>query len=203
MESTLSTIHYRALQEEDVQQIKSIFEEAYPIRYPQAFYESLKIGWFEQNSLYSYVAEIIDQKTNESKIIGAIICQYRPTTFTDVYSYIRCSYQFEDIFYIMNIAVIPEYKHLHIGSELIHQIISIPKCKTTCAGIFLHVLESNEEAIHFYNKNGFRKLACIRNFYYIQGQYKSSYLYCQLINNAEPITAWDTLYYFKWLFSDS
>lgn len=62
-----------------------------------------------------------------------------------------------DYFEIIKIAVLEKYRNMGVGQSLIEMI----KEKDT----FLEVRQSNEVAIKFYLKNGFKKISLRKNYY--------------------------------------
>ncbi|MDO4690491.1 MAG: ribosomal protein S18-alanine N-acetyltransferase [Fusobacterium sp.] len=62
-----------------------------------------------------------------------------------------------DYFEIIKIAVLENYRNMGVGQSLIEMI----KEKDT----FLEVRQSNEVAIKFYLKNGFKKISLRKNYY--------------------------------------
>ena len=56
--------------------------------------------------------------------------------------------------HITNVAVLPEYRKMGIGTSLINKMIEICKCSEIRA-MTLEVRESNFQAINLYNKFGF------------------------------------------------
>ena len=69
---------------------------------------------------------------------------------------------------ICQIAVHPELQHFHIGSELFEEVISDIKAKKART-ITLEVRESNNVAINFYKKFGF-KISHTKPGYYLNGE---------------------------------
>ena len=65
-------------------------------------------------------------------------------------------YMYNYVLYILNIAVFPEYKRRGIGSLLLQKSIAAANQNELCAGVYLHVLATNEENILFYERNGFK-----------------------------------------------
>ena len=63
--------------------------------------------------------------------------------------------------HIMSIGVLEKYRKLKIGTELINKI----KINFLNKSISLNVQESNEVAINFYIKNGFKVNELLKNYY--------------------------------------
>lgn len=69
---------------------------------------------------------------------------------------------------ICQIAVHPDLQRMHIGSELMDEVISELKVKRVRT-MTLEVRKSNEKAINFYKKYGFT-ISHIKEGYYINGE---------------------------------
>lgn len=58
--------------------------------------------------------------------------------------------------YIMTIGIVDECRRLGLGSRLLNYTIEyLQNNYTNCEIIYLHVVDYNESAIRFYEKNGF------------------------------------------------
>lgn len=64
--------------------------------------------------------------------------------------------------YINNIAVLKEYRHRGIATEIIKEI---NKVSEGCEFITLEVRQSNITAVNLYKKNGFKQVAIRKNYY--------------------------------------
>ena len=69
---------------------------------------------------------------------------------------------------ICQIAVHPELQHMHIGSELMDEVIKEFEIKRVRT-VTLEVRKSNEKAINFYKKYGFA-ISHVKEGYYINGE---------------------------------
>ena len=65
---------------------------------------------------------------------------------------------------ILSIAVFKEHRRKNIAHSLIENFIEMCK-KIDINDIFLEVRVSNESAISFYEKEGFEKISCRKNYY--------------------------------------
>ena len=64
--------------------------------------------------------------------------------------------------YINNIAVLKDYRHQGIATEIIKEI---NKASEGCEFITLEVRQSNITAVNLYKKNGFKQVAIRKNYY--------------------------------------
>lgn len=65
---------------------------------------------------------------------------------------------------IINIAVAEKYRNAGVGAKMIESLIVAAKQREIC-DLTLEVRESNERAIHLYEKYGFEKIGTRKNFY--------------------------------------
>ena len=81
--------------------------------------------------------------------------------------------------YIMTIGVVDECRRFGLGTKLLNYTIDlINKMWTSCDVIYLHVVDYNEAAIRFYEKNGFRTLKRMKDHYLIfEKEYDALLLY--------------------------
>ena len=69
----------------------------------------------------------------------------------------------------MTIGVLDEYRKMKIGTNLLNKIIDISLTDNLCVGVYLDVVYYNHIAIKFYEKNNFKKVSTIRNYYNLNG----------------------------------
>lgn len=68
----------------------------------------------------------------------------------------------------MTLGVVDECRRLGLGTMLLNEVTKIlNKSYLTCEVIYLHVVDYNESAIRFYERNDFRTLKRIKNHYVI------------------------------------
>lgn len=72
----------------------------------------------------------------------------------------------ETAVYILTLGTSESHRHLGIASQLIQRVVARARQQLSRA-VYLHVVEYNVAAVHFYQKNGFEELTTLRNFYYI------------------------------------
>ncbi|XQY91069.1 GNAT family N-acetyltransferase [Metabacillus sp. HB246100] len=83
--------------------------------------------------------------------------------------------------YEMDIAVNPDHQGKGVGSMLLHTFIEMAQ-KHSIHKLSLRVLESNQKAIHFYRKNGFKEQGRLVKEFYVNGNYVDDILMYKLIN---------------------
>ena len=70
---------------------------------------------------------------------------------------------------VLTIAVLPEYRNLHIGSRLLKNLIEKTD-NLLYKKMFLEVRESNTPAINMYRKHGFTDISVRKNYYTDNGE---------------------------------
>ena len=183
-------IIYKPLSKENIEETKLLHKEWFPIKYSDNFFEKIfnknNYWYFTIGAFYNFV----DEKKNEKKeiLLGLALCEWtyisdyfikhtspqtireicRTINFNEeVQSYIKC----EDYrcLYIMTIGVLDEYRRMNIGSKLLNEIINEALTDNLCVGVYLDVVYYNKVAIKFYEKNNFKKVSYIKNYYNING----------------------------------
>ena len=183
-------IVYKPLSQQNLEETKKLHKEWFPIDYSDKFFEKIldkKNYWYFTIGAFYYY---IDKEKNEKKeiILGLALCEWtyvsdyfirhtskkaikeicRNINFNEeVQSYIKC----EDYrcVYIMTIGVLDEYRKMKIGTNLLNKIIDISLTDNLCVGVYLDVVYYNHIAIKFYEKNNFKKVSTIRNYYNLNG----------------------------------
>ena len=199
-EIDIKKIIYKPLTKSYKEEIKKLHKEWFPVEYDDDYFENIFInkygGYFTIGAFY---------KIKEQEIIlGLALCQYReisdyfinhtsPQSIEEicknidfneeVQSYLRC----EDYLcaYIMTIGVLDECRKLHIGSEIIKNIINKVLWDNICVGIYLDVINYNNSAIKFYERNGFHKVSTIKNYYELKGTYYDSEVFLKIFTRKE------------------
>lgn len=74
--------------------------------------------------------------------------------------------------HINSLAINPKYRHLGLGTKLINKLKEY-----SCMDITLNVMETNNIAINFYEKNGFKRIKRLENYYHDKGTSAYTYLF--------------------------
>tara|TARA_Y100000590_G_scaffold470619_1_gene667009 strand:+ start:1050 stop:1493 length:444 start_codon:yes stop_codon:yes gene_type:complete len=119
----------------DLRDVEEIGKLSLPI-----YYKLSDLIYIFFDNLYLYY-KIYNNKTD--KILGFIIIK-----------------KFERRHHIMSIGVLPEYRRKGLGSLLINYIKELDNDK-----ISLYVLTNNKNAISFYNKNKFKEIQRVEDYY--------------------------------------
>jgi ribosomal-protein-alanine N-acetyltransferase len=73
--------------------------------------------------------------------------------------------KFSKVGHVVSIGVLPDYRRLGIGSELMNRAMETLKNIYKCSEVYLEVRVSNEAAINFYDRLGFKIDRVIKHYY--------------------------------------
>jgi ribosomal protein S18 acetylase RimI-like enzyme len=88
------------------------------------------------------------------------------------------------LFYIMTLGAADDYRNIGLSTFLVHQCMEQVQAEPSCGTLYLHVLDTNVEAIRFYEKLGFYRVKIIPNYYSIHGQLRNCFLYAKYFHGA-------------------
>jgi len=162
-------VSLRSLLPSDLDQVKILHDESFPIRYNSDFFESIV-----HNKLHYSLAAV----DRNGKILGVITSQmHLPTDVEESgLSYWSC---FDEQFYVYinTLAVWPKYLHLGLGTTLINATLKRFENDPKCKAVYLHVISYNKAAIKFYESNNFRLFTRITDYYFINNKHYDSFVY--------------------------
>ncbi|CAD8205670.1 unnamed protein product [Paramecium octaurelia] len=171
----------KAQTKRDIEQLKLLQQEWFPIIYAEQFYTSVLNG-----HVSSLIAEIeIKYPTGrkEKYIIGAMVYQQRQCKFKYqqnlTWKQWFCSFfQTQNALYIMTIGVINEFRGRGIAEYMVEQLKKIVvQSNKTLAYIYLDVVAYNEIASRFYQKHGFNRMRIKKNHYQLENQSFDGHVY--------------------------
>jgi N-alpha-acetyltransferase 60 len=172
-------IQLRFLCPNDVNELKTLCSEWFPVDYPDAWYNDIT----SSTRFYSLAA------TYQNRIIGMIVAEIKLKRTTDKEDWYILSSQHPEntqVTYILSLGVFKEFRRLGIASLLLDTLIDYLKAETDCKAIYLHVLSSNQVAIRFYEKRNFQQRIYLPNYYTIKGQLQDGHCYVLYMNNGQP-----------------
>lgn len=204
---SFSNIIYDRLTVNQYEEMVDLFKEWFPLKYKKDFFEKVfseKLHDYKdctdneneeerrsrknKNLLYNLGAFIIYK--NKKYLIGLIIVEIHNEIQYENYSETKIEYKSEleyydyafnpqksIIGYISSIGVIDEYRKNKISTELLQRINILIKQKYDIIGYYLHVIEHNQSAIRFYEKNSFSQVNRLNNYYEIDGCLYNSFVY--------------------------
>ena len=82
----------------------------------------------------------------------------------------------------MTLGTVMEHRKTGLATAMIEWVESLVEQDSACGGIYLHVITYNDSAIRFYERLGFYRVEEIPDYYDIDGQKYSSYLYAKYFN---------------------
>ena len=187
-EATLAVppLKFRRLCVDDLEAIKALHEEWFPVRYSAAFYDAAvrerMVGTAEP--LYTLVAE--DARTLE--IVGLVTAQLTDAETcgdalfepSDEFLEAECA----RVMYVLTLGSASRYRRRGIAKELLRRCVRRAVDEAHCGAVYLHVITYNVAAIDFYEKNDFTRLRMIADYYRIDGVSYACYVYALFLSRA-------------------
>ncbi|KAL4659079.1 N-alpha-acetyltransferase 60 [Arapaima gigas] len=185
--SVLSEIKLRLLCHDDIENIKLLCGDWFPIEYPDSWYHDItsnkkffSLAATYRGSIVGMIVAEIKGRTKVHKEDGDILASSFPTD--------------TQVAYILSLGVVKEFRKHGIGSLLLDSLkdhISTT-AQDHCKAIYLHVLTTNNTAIHFYENRDFKQHHYLPYYYSIRGVLKDGFTYVLYINGGHP--PWTILY---------
>ncbi|XP_053214709.1 N-alpha-acetyltransferase 60-like [Panonychus citri] len=182
-------LRFRKLCPNDLETLKHLCEDWFPITYPVEWYNAVINGEY----FYPWAATI------NGKIVGVIVA--------DIWCRSDCDHCDRDILpgakfpddskvaYILTFGVVKEYRRYGIGSRLLDKLINelttnidLNDTAKTVKAVYLHVLCDNKTAITFYKSKSFRIHRYLPWYYCNSAGNGDAYSYVRYINGAT--TSW-------------
>lgn len=95
-----------------------------------------------------------------------------------------------DLAYILTLGVAEEFRQKGLAQELVRRMLAYYACPCVnprpTEAIFLHVVDYNYAALHFYEKQRFERLDHVRDFYQIYGCLHGALLYAYDLSQFSP-----------------
>jgi len=147
----LRRIEYRIKEVEysELARVKEINELVLPENYPFFFYETL----------YQNYRNIFLVAEADNKIVGYVMCRIEKEVVFQLLP------RFKKVGHIVSIAVLPEYRNKGIGTALMNEVLSRMRRYYDVEYVYLEVRVSNEGAIRFYRRLGFKIANRVKGYY--------------------------------------
>lgn len=201
-----SQIIYKPLTPDNLEEVKKLFIEWFPVKYKDDYYEMILL---RNNGAIFTLAAFYPIKISENEIkeviLGLVIAQWNyvdkrffEMTTEKTYKLVSDSLNYEDearfalspepfyyISYIMSLGVIDECRKMNIGTNLMRWIFNYSISFNLCVGVYLNVISTNISGKKFYEKN---KLVCVNNlkdFYEIDDKKYDADVYVRIFNRKE------------------
>jgi len=183
-------LQLRFLCPQDLEQVKLLCRDWFPIEYPDTWYQEIT----SNPRFFSLAA------TLSGSIIGLIVAETKELNQLakeDRSLLASCFLSNTKVGYILSLGVASSYRKQGIASLLLDQLISYLNtnyCNQVKA-LYLHVLTTNTQAIHFYEHRGFQVHSFLPYYYAIKGKRKDGYTHVLYLNGGHP--TWGMLDYVK------
>jgi len=181
--SESTELHLRYLNENDIEEVKELCTQIFPVSYPDY--------WFEEVTTGKYVWSMA--ATHNNRIIGIIVADIKPLDRRnpeDRSVLPKCYPQNTPVCYMLSLGVHKAWRRRGVASLLLDQLLSylqnVGNMANAVRCLYLHVLVTNEAAIGFYERRHFRRHACLRRYYYFNGQAYDGYTYALYLNGGQP-----------------
>lgn len=185
---SLKDIQLRFLCPDDLEEVRALCRDWFPIEYPQSWYEDIT-----SSERFFALAAVF-----KGFIIGLIVAEIKP--------YLKLNVEDRGILprwfaakgdvlvaYILSLGVARSHRRSGVGSLLLNTLISHlsgpvpqPPYEHRVKALFLHVLTTNTAAILFYEQRKFRLHSFLPYYYSIKGRCKDGFTYVYYINEGHP-----------------
>eukprot|EP00980_Cylindrotheca_fusiformis_P019727 scaffold6898_cov123-Cylindrotheca_fusiformis.AAC.4 len=146
-------LYYRPILPKDRLRIQELHEEWFPVAYQEEFYDNLVHGKMFQTNDPLYTNLVCDEDDDiKACIVGMFVKggilnhASRQLLLPDWPS------RHDNVFYIMTLGTVPEFRHEGLATSLIAELEQIVKEDQGCGAMYLHVITSNKAAIRFYER---------------------------------------------------
>lgn len=164
----------REFVEKDLDEVCALCRAAFPLDYPQSWYQEVVSGRYISFGLY-HNSTLTSLIVAERKRIGE--CEPEDQSLSKDPNV--------TVVYILSLAVSDLYRRKGLATVLLKHLISILRSvQPPPRLIYLHVLCDNLPAIFFYHKNGFRHHATLPNYYLIENSYRDGFTFVRHLNTT-------------------
>jgi hypothetical protein len=199
-------ITYHPIDISYIEEVILLHKEWFPVDYDDNFFEEIFdnncCNYFTIGAFYN----IKNEKNNENKeiILGLALCEWEyisdyfiehtnPKAIEEISKNINITEEVQACLkcqmyhcvYIMTIGVLDGCRQMSIGSNMLNNIFNIALRDDICVGIYLDVIYYNKSAIKFYEKNNFKKVKEIKDYYDLNGKNYDANVYLRIITRKE------------------
>lgn len=192
---SLADVQLRFLCPEDLDEVRTLCQDWFPIEYPYYWYEAIT----SSTSRYYSLAAIYNH-TIIGLIVAEIKCYTYATSIGEDSSILAKSFLGNsEIAYILSLGVLKEYRRNGVATLLLNSLLSYLTSneKHKVKAVFLHVLTTNSAAIMFYERRKFKLHSFLPYYYSIQGRCKDGFMYVLHINGGHG--PWSFYDYIKFM----
>uniref|UniRef100_UPI00358E0A8A N-alpha-acetyltransferase 60 n=1 Tax=Myxine glutinosa TaxID=7769 RepID=UPI00358E0A8A len=195
-ETTVTTegvgeIQLRYLTPEDIEVVKHLCVDWFPIEYPDSWYQDITTS----PRFFSLAA------TYNGNIVGLIVSEIKLRTkvHREDADILASSFPLDTyVAYILSLGVVKEFRNLGVGSLLLDSLMThiTNQNQERCKALYLHVLTTNTNAIRFYENRHFRQHHYLPYYYSIRGVLQDGFTYVLYLNGGHaPWTFMDYVQY--------
>eukprot|EP00842_Homolaphlyctis_polyrhiza_P000398 jgi/Hompol1/1359/HPOL_004764-RA len=138
----------RSIDADNISDLMLLNQTVLPVVYQNKFYSDILQLHPSELSCLAYI---------NGQIVAGITCRRELSSDTGSGALYRI--------YIMTLCVLAPYRRLNIGSLLLQTIIQNCQSDASVSHMCLHVQTNNEQALRFYERNGFRIFSRIEGYY--------------------------------------
>lgn len=182
---SLKDVQLRFLCPDDLEEVRTLCRDWFPIEYPQSWYEDITSSerFFALAAIYN------------GEIIGLIVAEIKPylKLNTEDRGILSGWFASKDtlVAYILSLGVARSHRRAGVASMLLEVLISQlagpvphPPHEHRVKALFLHVLATNSEAILFYEQRKFLLHSFLPYYYSIKGRCKDGFTYVYYVNGG-------------------
>jgi ribosomal protein S18 acetylase RimI-like enzyme len=167
-------ISYRPFHPGDREQIQELHKEWFPVTYKDEFYDELVLErmvntgekLFTCAAVYHEEEEetqqaMINEDEYEDYIVACVVGSLLDVSRLDkdtVSLLISDPFRYKQVFYIMTLGTVTEFRNARIATSLVEKCIRIVENNRHCGALYLHVITFNTAAIRFYERLGFYRV---------------------------------------------
>ena len=201
-----SQIIYKPLTPNDVDEVKKLHEEWFPVKYEdKIFNDTIVTNMGQFFTVGAFYPKKISENEYTEIILGLALCQW---VYVDSYFFnmtnknlvkeISDNLNYEEearlflspekyyyCVYILSLGVIDECRKLHIGTQIMKTIFNYSISTPLCLGVYLSVISDNVSGKKFYEKNGFVCANIIKDYYSIEDKKYQGEIYVKIFTRKE------------------
>jgi ribosomal protein S18 acetylase RimI-like enzyme len=123
---------YRSILPQDKDRIQELHEQFFPVRYSPQFYQDMVEGkGIFGGNLYSVIVE-----NGKKEVVGFVLAQMLAyPSQCDDHDLFSSNDSVQEVFYILTIGSLPEYRKQGIASKLIHMCIEYAQGFPSCGAV--------------------------------------------------------------------
>lgn len=182
-------IRLRFLAPSDLDEVKRLCREWFPIDYPDLWYNEIT-----SNAKFFSVACVYQER-----IIGLMVAEIKdyfklPKEDSEILA--ATFRRGTQIGYILSLGVAKDFRKNGIASFMLDNLIShftSADHRDSVRAVYLHVLTTNSQAVRFYENRGFKAHLFLPYYYNIKGKRKDGFTYVLYLNGGHP--PWSALDY--------